>query len=74
MWSLFGNSVSLFFTGRLFRDPLVVFRQWLIGFAFSLVAVIVAVKLGAPLDLSVIVVALLAGFLQPFLFKNLKYA
>jgi hypothetical protein len=74
MWALYSNSVKLFLTGRLFRDPLAVFRQWLLGFAFSVIAVMLAVKLGVPLYLSVITVALIAGFLQPFLFKNLKYA
>jgi len=40
----------------------------------ALVALVVLVKLGVPLWLSVMLVSLLAGGMQPFLFKNLKYA
>jgi len=74
MWDMFANSVKLFCTGRLFREPRAVLRQWLIGSIASLLAMIVLVKLAVPLWLSVIAVAVLAGVLQPFLFKNLKYA
>jgi len=74
MWDMFSNSLRLFIKGKLFREPGAVFRQWLIGFAVSLVAVVALVKLSVPLWLSVGAVALAAGVLQPFLFKNLKYA
>jgi hypothetical protein len=74
MWDMFVNSLRLFLKGKLFREPRAVFRQWLIGFGIACVAVIGIVKLGAPLWLAVIVVALAAGVLQPYLFKNLKYA
>jgi hypothetical protein len=58
----------------LFREPGAVFRRWLIGFAASLVAVVALVKLGTAPGIAVSIVALGAGVLQPFLFKNLKYA
>jgi hypothetical protein len=74
MWGMFANYLKLFAKGRLFRDSRAVFRQWLIGFAATLIAVLVLVKCGAPLWLGVILAALAAGGLQPFLFKNLKYA
>jgi len=74
MWSMFNNSLRLFFLGKLFREPRAVFRQWLIGFVVSLVGVIALIKLGAPLGLSVVLVALIVGIMQPYLFKNLKYA
>ncbi len=74
MWDMFVNSLRLFLKGKLFREPRAVFRQWLIGFGLALVAVIGFVKLGVPLWLAVIVAALAAGVLQPYLFKNLKYA
>jgi len=74
MLDMFSNSLKLFLKGKLFRDPGAVFRQWLIGFAVSLLAVVVLVKLGVPPGFSVVAVALAAGILQPLLFKNLKYA
>ena len=74
MWDMFNNSARLFLKGKLFRDPAAVFRQWLIGFGASFAAVVLFVKLGMPLGAAVVVVALAAGGLQPFLFKNLKYA
>lgn len=74
MWDLFSNSLRLFVKGKLFREPSAVFRQWAIGFAVSLVAMVAFVKLGMPLWLAVMAVALVAGVLQPYLFKNLKYA
>ena len=74
MWDMFNNSLQLFLKGKLFREPAAVFRQWLIGFGASFAAVVLFVKLGIPLGIAVVVVALGAGVLQPFLFKNLKYA
>jgi ABC-type nitrate/sulfonate/bicarbonate transport system permease component len=74
MWEMFSNSVQLLLKGKLFREPGAALRQWLIGFAISAVGIVVLVKLGLPLGLAVVVVALAAGLLQPLLFKNLKYA
>jgi hypothetical protein len=74
MWDMFGNSLQLFVKGKLFREPGAVFRQWLIGFGVSLAAVVVLAKLSVPLWIAVALVALAAGVLQPYLFKNLKYA
>lgn len=74
MWDMFSHSLRLFVKGKLFREPAAVFRQWLIGFGVSFVAVVLVVKLGVPMWIAVAVVALGAGVLQPYLFKNLKYA
>lgn len=74
MWDMFSNTLRLFLKGKLFREPREVFHRWLIGFGASLVAMVVAVKLGLPLWIAVIGVAIAAGVLQPYLFKNLKYA
>ena len=74
MWDMFSNSLRLFLKGKLFREPGAVFRQWLIGFVASLATVVILVKLGVPLWIAVAAAALAAGMLQPFLFKNLKYA
>jgi hypothetical protein len=74
MWAIFSSSVRLFARGKLFRDPRAVLRQWAIGFVAAAAGLVALVKLGAPLWLGVSLVAVLAGALQPFLFKNLKYA
>jgi hypothetical protein len=74
MWDMFSNSLRLFVKGKLFREPGAVFRQWSIGFVASLVAIVILAKIGVPLWIAVVVVALGAGLAQPYLFKNLKYA
>ena len=74
MWDLFTSSFHLFLKGKLFREPGAAFRQWLIGFALAIVAVVILLWMNAPLWLTLIVVAIAGGALQPLLFKNLKYA
>ena len=74
MWDMFSNSFKLFCRGKLFREPKAVLRQWSLGFAVSLVIVVLLVKLGAAQWVAVTLAALAAGALQPLLFKNLKYA
>jgi hypothetical protein len=66
--------LRLFIKGKLFREPGAVFRQWLIGFAGSVLALVALIKLSVPPWIAVLVVAFAAGALQPYLFKNLKYA
>lgn len=74
MWALFSNSLMLFLKGKLFREPLEVLKKWLIGLCVALVMVVVLAKIGVPLWLAVVISALGSGALQPYLFKNLKYA
>lgn len=74
MWDMFSNSLTLFLKGKLFREPGEVLKKWLIGFAVSLVALIVLAKVGLPLWLAVVIAAAGAGALQPYLFKDLKYS
>ncbi len=73
MWDMFTNSLRLFVKGKLFRDPHMVLRQWLIGVAVTLLVLVVLAKLGLPLWLAVLLASLGGGALQPFLFKDLKY-
>ena len=73
MWDMFTNSLRLFLKGKLFREPRMVLRQWLIGLAVTTLVVVVLAKVGAPLWLAVLVASLGGGALQPFLFKDLKY-
>jgi hypothetical protein len=74
MWSFFLNSFKLFLKGKLFREPVQFARQWLIGLVVAIVALLVLVKLGVALWLAVVLVAFVTGALQPWLFRNLKYA
>lgn len=74
MIDMFLNSLRLFLRGKLFREPRAVLRQWLIGFALSLLAVLLLGALGLPIWLVVLCSALAAGALQPWLFRDLKYA
>lgn len=73
MWDMFQNSFKLFLKGKLFREPREVLKQWLVGFAVALVAVVVLARSGVPLWLAVVGSAFVAGALQPYLFRNLKY-
>jgi hypothetical protein len=73
MFDMFVNSVKLFFAGKLFRDTRAVLMQWLKGFALTLVAMLALGFLVSPL-VGVVVASLVGGFVQPLLFKDLKYA
>ncbi len=70
---MFLNSVKLFFAGKLFRDNRAVLMQWVKGFGLSLALLLVLGLLLSPL-VGVIVASLVGGFVQPLLFKDLKYA
>ena len=70
---MFSNSLRLFMKGKLFREPRMVLRHWLIGAAATLVVLIVLAKIGLPLWLAVLVASAGGGALQPYLFKDLKY-
>ena len=74
MWDMFLNSLKLFFRGKLFREPKQVLRQWLIGLLVALMTLVILVKLGLATWLAVLLVSVAVGALQPWLFKDLKYA
>ncbi len=73
MLDMFMNSVKLFFAGKLFRESRAVMMQWLKGFALTLVAMLTLGFFVSPLA-GVVVASLVGGFIQPLLFKDLKYA
>ena len=73
MWQMFFNSARLFMQGKLFRDKHAVLKQWLVGFAVSAVLLIVVGWLTTPL-VGVLAASIVGGGLQPYLFKDLKYA
>jgi hypothetical protein len=71
---MFVNAVTLFLKGKLFRDLKLVIRQQLIGVAVTLILVVLSRKLGLPLWAAVVLASFVGGVLQPYLFKDLKYA
>lgn len=83
MWGMAKNSILLFIQGRLFKDVGKVLRQILICAFFTAFVFIVAmaglsladVHLGsANIWIASAIAGLLGGMLQPYLFKDLKYA
>ncbi len=74
MWDAFKDAATLFLKGKLFRDFGSVVKLTLIGNAVAAILLIVLVKLSLPLWIVIPVVSLVAGALQPWLFKDLKYA
>lgn len=73
MFGMAMNSAKLFFTGKLFQDTSKVMRQLAVGVGAGVV-VIVVVGQFAPVWVAAIAGGAVSGFLQPILFKDLKYA
>ncbi|GHE01080.1 hypothetical protein U879_13170 [Defluviimonas sp. 20V17] len=67
------NSAKLFLAGKLFQDLGKVIRQMLVAIVIG-VAVVYGVSLVAPVWVAAIAGGAVSGFLQPILFKDLKYA
>ena len=67
------DSAKLFFAGKLFQDNKKVMRQLAIGAGAGALAIIVVGQF-APVWLAAIAGGAVSGFLQPVLFKDLKYA
>ena len=67
------ESAKLFLSGKLFKDNAKVMRQLAIGAGVGAV-VVVLVGQAAPLWLAAVAGGAVSGFLQPILFKDLKYA
>ena len=67
------SSARLLFAGKLFRDNRLVLRQVALGAGAGAVVTVV-VGLAAPLWLAAVAGGAVSGFLQPVLFKDLKYA
>ena len=74
MWTVAKSSIVLLFQGRLLADPVRVSRQWAIGSAVTAVILVVGVKVGAPIWIAGLTAGLIGGALQPYLFKDLRYA
>ena len=67
------DSAKLFVTGKLFQDHRTVLRQMLIAIAVGVV-ILYGLAQVAPVWIAAGVAGAVAGFLQPILSKNLKYA
>ncbi|MEM7651890.1 MAG: hypothetical protein AAF220_01790 [Pseudomonadota bacterium] len=73
MFGMVLDSSKLFFTGKLFQDYGKVLRQLAIG-AIIGALVVIGVAQVAPLWVAALAGGAVSGFLQPILFKDLKYA
>ncbi len=83
MWDMAKNSIILFLQGRLFQDIRQVLRQICAGALFTALALIL-IMIGltiTDIDLGHVnvwlasgIAGFLGGMLQPYLFKDLKYA
>ena len=71
MFDMVVNAMKLFVAGKLFRNNLVFFRQWGMGFGVSLVLMLV-IGFFQPW-LGIVVGGVLGGALLPWLFRDLKY-
>jgi len=74
MLDMFMNSFILFRKGRLFQNIGHVIKQASIGMVIAAVIVVVAVKVGLALWIAIVIASLISGAIQPYLFKDLKYA
>ena len=71
MFDLVINAMKPLVAGKLFRNNLVFFRQWGMGFGFALVLMLV-IGFFQPW-LGIVVGGVLGGALLPWLFRDLKY-
>lgn len=73
MWEMAQSSIRLFFRGKLFAEPFVVYRQLAIGVLTTAIVLIALAKAGAPFWLAALLAGFVGGALQPYLFKDLRY-
>lgn len=75
MWDMAKNSIILLFQGRLFQSFGLFVRQAAFGAIFT---ALILIGLSLFAEMSLLQSALIAGFfgglIQPYLFKNLKFA
>lgn len=67
------NSIGLFFRGRLFAEPQKAYTQLALGILTGALIFIAARKAGIAAVPSSVVAGAIAGALQPYLFRNLRY-
>lgn len=76
MFGMVMDSAKLFFTGKLFQEPGKAMVQLVIGVGAGVITVFAVDQFVplAPLWAATAAGGAVTGLLQPFLFKNLKYA
>ena len=74
MFEMLINGITLFCKGRLFQNIGHVIKQLCIGIFISAAIVIGLVKMGLALWIAIVIASLVSGAIQPYLFKDLKYA
>ncbi|MEM1362161.1 MAG: hypothetical protein AAGF94_10655 [Pseudomonadota bacterium] len=67
------NSAKLFIAGKLFQDNKKALRQMLLAIVPGAILLLVIAQF-APIWLAAVIAGSVSGFLQPILFKDLKYA
>jgi H+/Cl- antiporter ClcA len=72
MFEMAKSSITLFFQGRLFRNPNEVMRQLAIGIGLTVLIFLLLAKFTGLL-IAAVVAGFIGGALQPVLFKDLKY-
>lgn len=73
-FDLLSDTIHLLLAGKLFRDTGFVIRQFVIGALMASAIFILLLKLGVGLALTVIITSVVAGIIQPFLLKDIKFA
>ena len=65
-------SISLFFKGKLFRDPIYFLRQTMIASCVGTLLLVLLAQLQIPLCIPVTVSSLTTGIMMPFLLKDFR--
>jgi hypothetical protein len=73
MLDTFMHSVTLFMQGKLFKEPKKAYTQMAIGSAVTLVVFLFAAWISSVVW-GAIIAGLVGGAIQPWLFRDLKYA
>jgi hypothetical protein len=73
MFGMAMQSAKQFFAGKLFKDNHIVMRQLAMGAAAGVVAGLIVGQI-APMWLASVAAGAVAGFAQPILLKDVKYA
>lgn len=66
------DSAKLFFTGKLFQNYPLMFRQIFVGSGVGAIVLLFAAQV-LPVWVAALLGGMVAGALQPILFKNLRY-
>ncbi|MCC7253163.1 hypothetical protein [Hyphomicrobium sp.] len=73
MLEMVRSSASLFFQGKLFAEPLKAYTQLALGILIAAIVLVAAREGGLALVPAAALAGFIAGALQPYLFRNLRY-